>query len=320
MFSEEIKYQLDFAKKSKIFYITIVANEDDYKNNIIDLKKFLKSTKSDKISLVNYHECFSRTDRLNEVRDIINQNNDKTIFISAATSTSIDNLYNPLVNIFFWKSARTRYDISWKSDEIDFYLFDKKWYESDFKKQIKGILSVRKETDFRNKLFSFIDASKFDGVFRYAKWTGSRNDETFEYLNQKNKFPTFIELIKEYQKSYCSFVIESELSEFMNPFTEKTMISFLTKTMPVVLGGQNYVKELKEMGFYVFNDEFGFGDSDTLPTFDSNKAIGYNKCIEKYNSFTFEEITDMYKSNIDKIENNYNIISQILFDTKNSII
>lgn len=315
MLSSKIKYQLDFAKKSKIFYITIVANEVDYKKNISNLKQFLKSTKEDKISLVNYHECFSRIERLNEVIEIIKQS-DKEILISAATSTPLDNLYEPLVNIFFWRNARTRYDISWKSDEIDFYLFDKKWYESDFEKQTKGILSVRKETDFRNKLFSFIDESKFDGIFRYAKWTGARQDETSEYLTNKNKFPTFIELIKEYQKSYCSFVIESELSEWMNPFTEKTMIPFLTKTLPIVLGGQNYIKELKDMGFYVFNDEFGFESADELPTFDLNKAIYYHKCIENYNKMSVQEISELYNKNIDKIEHNYNLISSILFDKK----
>lgn len=320
MFSDEVKYQLDFAKKSKIFYLVGKTNEFDLQQNLLKLKKYLNSTNFKKISLVNYHECFSTIEFIQNVQDIIKHHTDKEIYISASTSTQFDNFYHPLVNILFWKSAKMREDISIKSSGNFLNLFNEKFYIDGFKKTNKGILSVRRETDLRNNLFSIINKSVFDGIIRYAKWLDWNEHESVDYLNKINDFPTFIELIDEYKSSYVSFVVETEMTDFMNPLTEKTLIAFLTKTMPVVLGGQNYVKELKEMGFYVFNDEFGFGDSDTLPTFDLNKLIGYTKCIEKYNSFTFEEITNMYNSNIDKIENNYNIIGQILFDTKNSII
>ena len=316
MFSDEIKYQLDFAKKSKIFYITMASNVDDYKNNIIDLKKFLKSTNSDKISLVNYHECFSKLERLNEVRKIIKEHSDKEILISASTTTSIDNLYEPLVNIFFWKSANIRQDISWNSWKTQISLFDERYYKS-YPKTNKGILSVRKENERRNYLFSLINNNTFDGIIRYGKWPWHEDIENNNpiYLNLVNKFPTFLDLISEYKSSYVSFVVETELSDFMNPLTEKTLISFLTKTMPIVLGGKNYIKELKDMGFYVWNDEFGF-DADELQSFDLNKVDSYFNCIEKYNQMSKSEISDMYSKNIDKIEHNYNLVSSILFEPK----
>ena len=318
MFSDEIKYQLDFAKKSKIFYLVGKTNELELKENLGKLKKYLDSTKFKNISLVNYHECFSTIQFINDVTDIVNEHSDKEIYISSSTSTPFEHFYNPLVNIFFWKTAKMREDISITSNGSFLNLFTENFYKGDFKKINKGILSVRRETDLRNYLFSIIDDSKFDGIFRYAKWIDWHEKETSIHFNQVNKFPTFLQLIDEYKKSYVSFVVETEMTDFMNPLTEKTLISFLTKTIPIVLGGKSYVKELKEMGFYVWNDEFGF-DGDEYETFSFDKVKSYNKCIETYNQMSINEIQDIYNSNIDKIEHNYKIVSEILFDKQNII-
>ena len=318
MFSEQIKYQLDFAKKSNIFYLLANGNELERNRDIKRLKHYLNNDTSNRISLVNYHECFSNYDYLNEVQSIIENTKDKEIYISAGTSTPFKHFYHPLVNILFWKTAKMRENISWHSDKKSILFFDKNLYKSKITKINKGILSVRKETPFRNDLFSIIDKDKFNGIIRYGKWADDRFKEDDYYKKLISTFPNFINLLSEYKSSYVSFVIESQLNDMMNPLTEKTLIAFLTRTLPIVLGGKNYVKELKEMGFYVCNDEFGF-DGDEYETLSFDKINSYNKCIETYNQMSINEIQDIYNSNIDKIEHNYKIVSEILFDKQKII-
>jgi hypothetical protein len=314
MFSDEIKYQLDFAERSKVFYLFANNDEEGLIKTTNELKHFLDNTHHTKISIVNYHECFSNQEHLKEIQEISKSYKDKEIFISSATSTKFDNFYHPLVNIFFWKYAKMRENVSWKSKIRNINLFSKQHYK-DIEKSNKGILSVRKQTPYRDYLFSFLDNKNFEGILRYVKWIRLEEDEMDDYSYEASQFPTFLELINEYKKSYISFVIETEMTDFMNPLTEKTLVSFLTKTMPIVLGGKNYVKELKEMGFYVWNDEFGF-DSDGTESLSLNKVDSYIKCIEQYNKMSKSEITHMYKLNTDKIEHNYKMVSEILFNKK----
>ena len=317
MFSDEIKYQLDFVKKSRIFYLQV--NLYLYQNTNRDIKRietFLKTQNSKKISLVNYHECFPSQDYLDKVKYIIENNSDKEIYISAATSSNFQNSFHPIVNILFWKPSKIRENISFYSDK-SVTLFDEKLYKFNVNKSNKGILSVRRETELRNYLFSIINKKSFDGIIRYIRYRGWGNISfTKNNLNNNlvNEFPNFINLLNEYKKSFISFVVETETNNnIMNLLTEKTLIAFLTKTMPIVLGGKNYVKELKDMGFYVWNDEFGFEDGDVIPTMDYKKVDLFNKCITTYNKMTKEDIEKIYNSNLDKIENNYNIVSNILF-------
>lgn len=319
MLSEEIKYQLDFIKKSKIISIQGNVNQDNFNVSLEKLKSTLRNTSSDKISIVNYHECFTREDYIKKLIDVIESYKDKEFYISATTSSRFPYFFHPLVNLVFWKGTMMRQNISWFSDDKPIKLFDESLYQN-FEKSNKGILSVRKETNLRNYLFSVIDSESFNGVIRYGKWAKWGGGETNFYRDTIKSFPNFIELIDEYKSSYISFIVETELSDFMNPLTEKTFVSMLTKTMPVILGGRGFVKEIKDMGIYIFNEDFGFTeDDDNLQSFDVNKADSFYECIKKYNQMTVEDIKNMYNSNIDKIENNYNIVSELLFDKKEII-
>lgn len=322
MFSDEVKYQLDFADRSKVFYLFANNNDEGLVKTTDELKRFLEKTNKNKISVVNYHECFSKHEHLKEIQSLVKSYKNKEIFISAATSTNFDGFYLPLVNIFFWKYAKMRENVSWKSKIRNINLFSKELY-TDINKNNKGILSVRKQTPNRDYLFSIIDNKKFEGILRYVQWIRIEEDEIGDYNSEAEKFPIFLELIDEYKKSYVSFVVESELTDFMNPLTEKTLLSFFTKTIPIVLGGKNYVKELKEMGFYVFNNEFGFTDEDDMiQSYDLKKIDSFNKCIINYNKMNNLDIINFYNKNIDKIQKNYDIVSDIIYknNIKNSII
>lgn len=325
MLSDDIKYQIDFAKKSSVIYFMGKTDEVTFDKNILQLKKQLDGKNTKKISIVNLHECLSSNSYVKKLQSIVDSYADKEIYISSATSTRFDNFFNPIVNIFFWKNAKIRFNISNNFNDVYKKIFDSSLYIEKYDKKIKGILSVRRETQFRDYLFSIIDKSKFDGIIRYAKWPDYHESETIEHVKSIDKFPNFLDLINEYKSSYISFVVETDMNGnggSMNPLTEKTLIPFLTKTMPIVLGGKNYIKELKEMGFYVWNDEFGFESGDVLETFDFKKIDLFNKCILKYNSLKINDIDTMYNKNIDKIIHNYNLVSEILFtdNTKKNII
>lgn len=315
MFSEEIQYQLDFAKNSTIF--PIVAHTDDTRHFDLSLSKLknLINTNISKLSIVSYNEVFKYTQHLDKINKLLS-NTDIEYYISASTSTKYHNFFNPLVNIYFWKNCVIRSNVNWSSDYTGNTqkLFDKDNFKN-FNKEFKGILSIRKESPLRNYLDSIIDKENFCGIYRYIKYPASKKIELDK--NKIQNLPTMTELLNEYKKSYVSFIVETSTGpHFLNILTEKTLIAFLTKTIPIVLGGKFIIKELKDMGFYVWNDEFDFGDGDLDDTASGIKIEKFNRCIENYNKMSKSDIADMYNSNIDKIENNYKIVSELLFDKK----
>lgn len=317
MFSDQIKYELEFARKSKIFWFKGAHSLQNWNFDAYfdDLKKLINQSNSiDKISIVNLHECF-----LEEFsQPVIDYMNTTGIeyYLSAATSSYVDGFFNPLVNIVFWRNTTIRYKINENSNKNPkINIFKESLYKS-LSKSNKGILSIRKTNRRRVFLDSIFDKNNFDGIYRFANLTDPPGKINLHTENI-SKYPTTLELIEEYKKSYISFVIETYIgNNRMNMLTEKTLIAFLTKTMPIVLGGKNYVKELKDMGFYVWNDEFGFEDGDSIQTAEYIKINKFNNCIENYNKMSKSDIADMYNSNIDKIENNYKIVSELLFNKK----
>jgi hypothetical protein len=314
MFSDEVKYQLDFAKKAKVFSFIGHWTEMTFYENFNELKDLINNSKSiDKISIVSFHEPFLKQ-HSQRVIDYMNTT-DVEYYLSAATSTPADKFFNPLVNIFFWRDTRIRYNVKWSSQDT-LRLFDKNLYEIPSEKTNKGILSIRKTSRKREFLDSIIDKENFEGIYRFINYPRGNPQKTIDLSDEiVSQYPTTFELIQEYKKSYVSFISETCLENgTMSPLTEKTLIAFLTKTIPIVLGGKHYVKELKDMGFYVWNDEFGFDDGDILESQTYLKIYKFNNCINHYNSMSIDDIRDFYNSNIDKIENNYQILSKILFD------
>ena len=315
MYNIPLKYkkQFQFINESDIFPITkFIKTESLFEEMLYKLQLFVENSDNKKISIVSFYEPFISQLHIDKIIEFMNSTG-KEFYLSAPTSSSINNFFEPLINIYFWKSREIGSDVSWVSylNNSGIFLFKKNRYEILQPKNNKGILSIRKITKKRDYLNSIFDVNSFDGIYRYIQYPQQYGNDLEK--NIIKKYPSMNQLINEYKKSYISFVVETEFIELMNPLTEKTLIAFLTKTMPIVLGGKNYVKELKDMGFYVWNDEFGFEDGDVIPTMDYKKVDLFNKCITTYNKMTKEDIEKIYNSNLDKIENNYNIVSNILF-------
>jgi len=323
----DVRKEIDFIKSSEV--ISVIGWWDD-SNFHASLKKIYQTT-SKKVSIVSYNESFKSKERVDIIKNILDKK-DVEYYISADTSTKFDKFFNPLTNIYFWKDTTTR-DGVWEQFR-SIKLFEESDYESDFDKSINGILSMRRTTPPRKYLDSIIDKESFNGIYRFVKTPYNALRPVFEkkhLLNDSSSVtePNTKELISEYKKTYISFVMETSLSppnnksakdsHFINPLTEKTLIPFLTKTMPIVLGGKNFVRELKDMGFYVWNEEFGFGDADSLESGDFDKIDRFNDCITNFNKMDTKQISELYNKNIDKIEQNYNLVSSLLFEDKDKI-
>ena len=310
--SDDIKYQINFLRNSH--EVPGCGEIHNHSYNNFDERFDNALNKFDKILLLNKHEVFFTQKYLDDLNNKISKYPNKEIYISCASSTSFYNSLNPLVSLFQWKDVTTRKYINWDSEQI--LLFDKNnFINIDNNRKIKGIISVRKQEPFhRDYIFNRLNPADFDGVFRYAKWHPNSHTETYDYANNNyHKFPTLPQIIDEYKESYIAFVVESYMYEVMNPLTEKTLIPFLTKTMPVIYGGKNYIKELSDMGFYVFNDLFNDFQSDKLPINSNVRKNNFISCIEYYNTLSFSNIETMYLTNIDKINHNYELANHFIF-------
>lgn len=317
MFSDKVKYQLDFFQNKP--FIVPFAEFADQKKLHEKIEYAVK--KYDKFFLLNREEAFGNESWFCEIQSKLNQY-DNEILISASTSSRIYRGFEPIVNISMWGTTFTRNTIDWSADDIP--LFEPSYFKN-INKSNKGILSVRRETEDRNYLFSKINFKEFDGILRYAKWPMWDYDETDLHKEMsKNKFPSMIELYEEYKKSYVSFIFESMISSWNNSLTEKTLIGYLTKTIPVVLGGYRFLSELRDMGFYTFNHEFDFlDDYDYIGMNHKAKCDLFLRSIDSYNKKSLNEIRDMYDRNIDKIEHNYKLVSELLkykLNPKNEIV
>lgn len=299
------KYQLDFVLNCPVLSI-------NHETNWTDVINF--SEQNPKFVILYLSEIFSISSKsLVELQitisDILRSNPEKEIYIAQATSTCIKYGLDPLINLIYWRGFLTRKFINVDSENI--LIFDTTLYENPIKSN-KGILSVRKQTYQRDYIFNNI--TEFDGIFRYNKWPRDFGEETKQNYLKKvnlNNFLSWSQLIDEYKSSYFSFIIESHSNSNLNQLSEKTLIGFLTKTIPVVLGGRGYIKELQDMGFWVGNDIFEI-DIDNTPSDSFIRYDMYIDTIKKYNQLSNEAVSKIYNENYFKIQKNFEIVSDFV--------
>lgn len=315
---DRIDSELEFYYKNPKTFIPGYVNPfnlKDWDNAFDKINVLIKN--GENFTIQTYTEILTSDEYLQKVIDMINQS-ELDIKISFSTSTQFEKSYHPLTNLnIHWLRQPIRESISWERLQPYVRLFDKSNFKT-FNKSIKGILSVRKDLGWRTHLFEKLNEKDFDGIYRYAKWIRNANDETLELINKKTEFPTYLQLIDEYRKSYISFVVESDSENgTLNYLTEKTIIALLTKTLPIVLGGKDYIKELETMGFYIFNEMFDFSEDSNDNIY--HRVDDYIKCIDKFNSMDLVDVKNIYLENIDKINHNYNLAATYVWKRYNKI-
>lgn len=238
-------------------------------------------------------------------------------YISQSTTTSYYKSTHPLTNFIIWRGHQTRNSISWNDDENHRFLtpeiFTPNKDVSTIPKSIKGILSVRKENSMREALF-LRNPMISDGIVRYMKWPTYGNKE-LENKELIDSTPTLYELIDEYNSSYFSFVCETidDDNQLVCNITEKTIIAFLTGTMPIILGSRGIVSDLENMGFRIWNSDFGFEHGDNYFNNSKLKIDSYMRCINSVNSLSMAQCDEYWNKNIKYIQHNYDLINHLLF-------
>ena len=295
-----------------------------YKNqhNICDFTEYdenLYKNHTDNVRIFRYaHEIISNISVKNEIIGYIKElrNSGKDAYLTTATITRSKYEFHPLVSIHLhWYDYYMRTGLSWKigpensitAFSTDRYDYTKKF---TFNKSIKSIISVRKEVFDRNILFKKISPDD-NSIFRYARYLTNPNKETQSDLEYSNNFPTWSELQDEYDNSIFSFIVETENGGTDCQISEKTLLAFMSGTIPIIYGQPNVVKLLKDIGLYVWNDEFGFRDGDD--SYDYNYRLDrFVDCYNNIKKLSFEDSKNYWLDNQSTIQKNYDIISNLI--------
>lgn len=317
MFDSKIDNDILFFKNEKI-----ILWECGY--TISDIRNIIET--EDKFLFYSNQELYS--ENIQDLINILDEYPNKQIFISQATSTPHKYSLSPIVNLLHFANKHSdlknlmKENVVWQfgsyspgHQNLSYFDFSNKDNYTTFLKSNKGILSVRKENKTRDEIFKLLDFSKFQGIIRYIKLPIKLNTLKLESFTQTekelNNNPKTSELVKEYCKSFVSFIIETDSAKSsLNPLTEKTILGFMTQTMPVVYGGKNFIKELSDMGFYTFNEELGY-TTDDLYYNDPKKINNFVEMVDNYNKLNYSDVKRIYRQNFNKIHRNYNIIWEL---------
>lgn len=304
----------------------IVKNQIDfyYKNeqNVCDFTEYDENSYkqyNDNIRIFRYaHEIISNISVKNEIIGYIKKlrNSGKDAYLTTATITTSEYELHPLVSIHLhWFEYYMRSNLNWKvgiehstpAFSMNRYDYTKKL---TFNKSIKSIISVRKEVFDRDILFKKISPDN-NSIFRYARYLKNPNKETQSDLDYSNNFPTWSELQDEYDNSIFSFVVETENGGTDCQISEKALMAFMSGTIPIIYGQPNVVKLLKDIGLYVWNDEFGFADGDDSYQYEY-RLDKFVDCYNNIKKLSFDESKKYWIDNQDKIQKNYDIISNLI--------
>lgn len=308
-------YKFDNNIKEEIYF---------YNKNIDRLTDFTEfdedSYKDDNSAIYRYGNeiCSDENVKniiINKIKNI--RKSGKQSFMSTSTITPSEYEFHPFTNIHIhWYDYLERKDISCNTKN-GVSMFPKEKYNFEkklsFNKNKKSIISVRKELEYRNYLFSKITPDK-NSIFRYAKYVSNPVDENEEYLKYANQFPTWNELLKEYDNSIFAFVCETYNGDNVNidcQISEKTLLSFMNGNIPIIMGQKNIIKLLKDIGLYVWNDEFGFEDGDDSDDY-NYRVDKFVNCYNNIKNMSFDESKQYWLSNKDRIQKNYDIISNLV--------
>lgn len=309
---EIVKKQIDLIVDYKV--IPYNEHHDNISDLCIEIKEYTNI--EDCFVILHSHEVITKINHLEKIYDVIQSHPNKEIYIHSSTSSLIQHGTHPLLNVWMWSRAYGFIDIDYFHRTKKAILFSSNMYVNFNniaidKKNIKSILSCRNYNPYRKYLFNNLNPDDTE-ILRYVSYDGT--DEKLETLYKNIRlieFPNFFELINEYYSSIFSFVAETFNYKNTPPvLTEKTILAFLTGTIPIVIGIDNTISNLKEMGFWVANDDFGYGDADYTGDY-FYKTDKFITCIKNVKKLSFAESQQYWINNKDKIYNNWYILSEL---------
>lgn len=286
-----VKEEIDLLVSGNFLLIYLPYETESEKLEILT-KVTNQISKRDNFIILVRHEVSQEQDFIDSINNSISYYNKNVKILQSTASFNVKNGTHPLTNIYMWSKIVISSDYT-NPNEPHIIAFPSHLYESfpnfiEYKSN-SSILSLHNESSIRNYVCDNIDESKI-GIFRY-------------HSNQNTTPIHWYDLIKEYQSSYFSFVMETNYGEWSsNCLTEKTILALITGTIPIILGQPELVKDLKSMGFWLPHNDLSADD--------------FIDSISGISKMSNEEIHSYYINNLDNINNNWKIISN-LFKYKN---
>ena len=279
------------------------------KDNLEHFKNLSKSNIT--FYLFVFEEILTEMGLFDELINLLDEHNLTSAKVSLSTNNKIKYGTHPLTNIAMWsrvsmrKNIETTYTDDRSKVELIFSNKNFSLQKRNIKenRKYKSICSVRRRNEFRDYIFKNINLG--NSICRYAEWDLDSNKDW-------TNFPTLSELIKEYHDSYISIVCETNnpLALIKTPqFSEKSLIAFLSGTMPVIFGAPNIVKNFNDIGLYTWNDYFGF-KGDEL--YEVDKIQSFKQVLNKISELSTDEVKKLWIENKDKIQSNINLISELM--------
>lgn len=247
--------------------------------------------------LLIYFEIIFDSRVFQKIEECLNSLSNK-IWIMSTTTTSHPLYVEPIVNLLVWKEQLIDeiYDNNIYVPAFPNDLWESKRYTLETK-EIKSILSLRRRNLQRDLLYHKL---KDDNI----------SIKRYFYKEPSKEYPNWYGLVDEYLKTYVAFICETTYPSWTETtcMTEKSILPFLCGNIPIILGKKRLVKELKEMGFWIANEYFGYDEYyDSLDDLSNIKINAFVRCIKNINN---TDIESFYKQNIKHINNNHKIIQE----------
>ena len=272
-----------------------------------DIKKYCESSEKGIIS-IGFETLYQ--DKMDYIVNLIKKYNKKFKLYSSSI-TSNENTTSPYTYIALLHGTSFQYDIEELNVEYNIihgeptnrlknHIF---LYKSNFFKTNPYILSSRRYNSSRSEIYSRLNISNPKGIVRFSNPESHKQEDLNIYVNTE-------QLLREYGSSFISIILETCVDFNRNmgyyiPMTEKSLIAFNSKTLPIIVGNRGLSERLNELGFWTANKLFNIEDkSDTV----HEDLVNVINNTDKLELHTIHEI---YNDNFDKIENNYKLLTKL---------
>lgn len=307
---DKIKKDIDFCNTAT----WISFNPNYFPNNfIIDS---IRNSKTRNILLYCGNEALAKNKIYEAVLDVINTFPHNTIKVMHSSASEDDIFIHPLVSLNLWAQTvsvpKATGSVDIANEGADEESEIEKMFplgNFDYKKDNYLIASVRRSDMLRSHFMEIINSNlQIKSITRHI---GIGNIDPTK-INPAG-LPSWSELQDEYRRSYISVIFEtvtnSPKREYLRKsmMTDKTILGFYTKTIPIIYGSRSYLKELKELGFWIANEDLGF-TKDAVEHTDKIKIQDFDKLLKRVCSMSSTEIETFYNKNYKKINKNYEIL------------
>lgn len=272
-----------------------------------DIKKYCESSEKGIIS-IGCETLYQ--DKMDYIVNLIKKYNKKFKLYSSSI-TSNENTVSPYTHIALLHDTIFQYDINELNIEYNIihgeptnrlknHIF---LHKSNVFKTNPYILSSRRYNNSRDEIYSRLNIQNTKGIVRFSNPESNKKENMSVYVNTD-------QLLREYESSFISIILETCVDPnrdmgYYIPMTEKTLISFNSKTLPIIVGNRRLSETLNELGFWTANELFNIEDKSDTVHEDLVDVITNIDKLELHN------IHEIYNDNFNKIENNYKLLTKI---------